>query len=229
VVAFTSSAFDLVADDTNGVSDVFLRDLTAGTTTRMSISFTGGDADLASSEPALSGDGRFVAFSSVATNLVVGDTNNVSDVFLRDRVVGTTTRVSVSTTGGEANGPSTGPSVSHNGRIISFLSTATNLVTGAPVPAQLYTRDVQAQTTSRPMNATSAVIWGRLSGDGRYVTEFGSSGVTVADRVAGTGVLLSNSNFTVFWPVLSGNGRYLVLLNGTGGNSVTVFVMPNPL
>ena len=228
LVAFTSSAFDLVADDANGVSDVFLRDLAAGTTTRLSVSFTGSDADLASAEPALSGDGRFVAFSSQATNLVVGDTNNVSDVFVRDRLAGTTTRVSVSTTGGEANAASTGPSVSRDGRVVSFLSTATNLVSGAPVQAQLYTRDIQAQTTSRPANMATAVLWGRLSGDGRYVTEFGSSGVAIRDRIAGTGVTVSTS-LSLFWPVLSGNGRYLVLLDSTAAGGVAVTVTPNPL
>ncbi|HEX2687875.1 MAG TPA: Ig-like domain-containing protein [Kofleriaceae bacterium] len=227
LVAFRSTAFDLVPDDANGVSDVFVRDVAAGTTTRISVSITGRDADLAAVEPVISGDGRFVAFSSAATNLVVGDTNNVSDVFVRDRVAGTTTRVSVSSTGGEANAASTGPSISQDGRVISFLSTATNLVADAPTPTQLYTRDVQAQITTRPVNASATVIWGRLSGDGRYVAEFGLSGVTIRDRIAGTGTTLSTS-LTLVFPVLSVNGRYVAMIDSQVVNGV-INVRPNPL
>jgi len=225
LIAFTSFAFDLVPDDANGVSDVFVRDVAAGTTTRVSLSITGHDADLAASEPAISGDGRFVAFSSAATNLVVGDTNNVSDVFVRDRVAGTTTRVSVSSTGGEANAASTTPSISQDGRVISFLSTATNLVAGAPTPTQLYIRDLQAQITRRPLNSSVAVLWGRLSGDGRYVTEFGSTFTVILDRIAGTGSTLPS---TLFFPVLSPNGRYVAAIDTLVTNG-TINVRPNPL
>jgi len=225
LIAFQSSAFDLVPDDANGAADAFVRDMAAGTTTRVSLSITGHDADLAASEPAISGDGRFVAFSSAATNLVVGDTNNVTDVFVRDRIAGTTTRVSVSSTGGEANAASTTPSISQDGRVISFLSTATNLVANAPTPAQLYVRDLQAQITTRPLSLSVAVLWGRLSGDGRYVTEFGSSFTAIRDRIAGTGIFLPS---TLFFPVLSANGRYVAAIDTLVTNG-TINVRPNPL
>jgi subtilisin len=92
VLAFTSLADDLVAGDANDVADIFVRDGTA--TSRISIATNGGDANGPSSHPSLSADGRYVAFQSDATNLVVGDTNNTTDVFVRDRVAGTTTVVS---------------------------------------------------------------------------------------------------------------------------------------
>jgi Tol biopolymer transport system component len=226
LVAFSSTAFDLIASDANGASDVFVRDLTAGTTTRASITATGGEGDTASQEPVISGDGRFVAFSSLSTNMVAGDTNNVSDVFLRDRVAGTTTRVSVSSVGGEANRACLGPSLSRDGRFISFRSDATNLVTGAPIPIQLYVRDVQGQTTTRPLNSSVAIQWGRLSGDGRYVAQFSFAGVAIRDRFAPATAIPPNAAL-LSWPVFSGNGRYLAVLELTSVSNVTV--LPNPL
>ena len=226
LVAFSSTAFDLIASDANGASDVFVRDMTAGTTTRASITATSGEGDLASQEPVISGDGRFVAFSSLATNMVAGDTNSVSDVFLRDRVAGTTTRVSVSSVGGEANRACIGPSLSRDGRFISFRSDATNLVTGAPAPIQLYVRDVGGQTTTRPLNSSVAIQWGRLSADGRYVAQFSFAGVAIRDRFAPATAVPPNSAL-LSWPVFSGNGRYVAVLELTTVTNVTV--LPNPL
>ncbi|HEX7839423.1 MAG TPA: Ig-like domain-containing protein, partial [Kofleriaceae bacterium] len=222
LIVFSSTAFDLVANDANGASDIFVRDVAAGTTTRVSLSITGGDADLPSTEPAISGDGRFVAFSSPATNLVAGDTNSVSDIFVRDLTAGTTTRVSVSSTGGQADKASTGASLSRDGRFISFLSSATNLVAGAS-GTQVYVRDTQALTTTRPLT-TSTATWARLSSDGRYLTALGASGVSICDRFAAITVTPPGSSAWL-WPSLSGNGRYVVVLSSSGSLVVT----PNPL
>jgi Tol biopolymer transport system component len=224
LIAFTSSAFDLVANDANGASDIFVRDMTAGTTARVSVSATGGDADLASTEPAISGDGRFVAFSSPATNLVAGDGNGASDIFVRDLVAGATVRVSVSSTGTEANKPSTGASLSRDGRFVSFLSSATNLVTGAS-GTQVYVRDTQALTTTRPLTSTT-VAWARLSGDGRYLTALTASGVSICDRFAAITVTPPGSS-TWLWPSFSGNGRYVAVITSPGAGSLVV--TPNPL
>ena len=99
-VAFDSFASNLVAGDTNGVVDVFVRDRVAGATERVSVSSSGAQAN-GSVSAAMSADGRFVAFSS---DLVAGDTlEDLDDVFVRDRVAGTTKRVSVSSTGAQAN------------------------------------------------------------------------------------------------------------------------------
>ena len=94
-VAFYSDASNLVAADTNGARDVFVHDRQTGETARVSVDSSGAEANGDSFAPAISADGRFVAFSSAASNLVAGDTNGVDDVFLRDRQENTTTRVSV--------------------------------------------------------------------------------------------------------------------------------------
>ena len=129
-VAFYSDASNLVSADTNGARDVFVRDLQTGETTRVSVSTSGAEANGDSFAPALSSDGRYVAFASAATNLVDGDTNDANDVFVRDRQTNTTTRVSVGYDGSQANGGSDQPSLSGDGRLVAFTSAATNIVSG---------------------------------------------------------------------------------------------------
>jgi Tol biopolymer transport system component len=128
-VAFTSFARNLVPGDTNGFTDVFVRDRQTGTTERVSVG-AGGQGDHESSHPALSADGRFVAFGSFASNLVPGDTNDSWDVFVRDRRTGRTERVSVSTGSGQGRGGSSSPTLSADGRFVAFHSHASNLVPG---------------------------------------------------------------------------------------------------
>ncbi len=129
-VAFVSSASDLVAGDSNGVADVFVRDLVAGTTTRVSVTAAGAQSSGSSAEPAISADGRYVAFVSSASDLVAGDSNDVADVFVRDVVAGTTTRVSVTAAGAQVTGASSAPALSPSGDWVAFASTATTLVSG---------------------------------------------------------------------------------------------------
>lgn len=136
-VVFTSNNA-LVPGDTNGMTDVYMRDRVSGTTQLVSLTSTGGIALSGGSYNArISADGSAVAFVSSAIDLVPGDTNGVRDVFVRDLVAGTTTRVSVVTGGGEGNGNSGDPniaardiSLSDDGRYVAFLSSATNLVAG---------------------------------------------------------------------------------------------------
>jgi len=127
-VAFLSKASDLVANDTNGDWDVFVRDRQQGTTERVSISSAEGQATGDSWALSISADGRYVAFQSVASDLVGKDTNGDWDVFVRDRQRGTTRRVSLTSAGGEAAGSSTSPSVSADGRYVAFQSYASDLV-----------------------------------------------------------------------------------------------------
>jgi Tol biopolymer transport system component len=140
-VAFDGSASNLVAGDTNGFPDVFVRSLGAGVTTRVSVSTAGAQGNGSSSLPAISDSGRHVAFNSWASNLVVGDTNAFVDVFVHDRDPdgngifdegnGTTTRVSASAAGVEGNlGAAGRPELSPEGRYVSFWSDSTNLVPG---------------------------------------------------------------------------------------------------
>lgn len=126
-VAFFTLASNLGPTDSNGFFDVYLRDVTNNTVSRMSLDSGGGDSNGHSGFPSISGDGSVVAFASLATDLVAGDTNGVFDVFSRTGEV--TTRTSLSTAGGEANVDSDLPAISQNGRYIAFRSAATNLIT----------------------------------------------------------------------------------------------------
>jgi Mg-chelatase subunit ChlD len=129
-VVFRSFASNLVSGDTNGETDIFVRDLVAGSTTRVSVSSSGAQGNAGTDGPTISDDGRYVAFDSVATTLVAGDTNAVSDVFLHDRSTGTTSRVSLAAGGTQANGASWEASLDADGGVLAFQSAASNLVTG---------------------------------------------------------------------------------------------------
>jgi Tol biopolymer transport system component len=151
-VAFSTGAEDLVPGDTNIVQDVFLRDLEAGTTERVSISDGEAQGNYLSSGMSLSADGRYVAFASYAGNLVAGDTNGWWDVFVRDRQLGTTVRVSVGTgsPGAQGNQTSGAPSISADGRYVAFASSASNLVSGDTNGlGDVFVRDTQLNTTER--------------------------------------------------------------------------------
>lgn len=129
-VAFRSDADNLVPSDNNAVADIFVRDRILGTTELISVSPGGDFGNGPSNHPAMSADGRYVVFQSEASNLVTGDTNGMPDIFLRDRTLGTTRRISVSSSGMEADGISSECRISSNGAAISMESEATNLVPG---------------------------------------------------------------------------------------------------
>ncbi|MFN8545343.1 MAG: hypothetical protein U0807_14200 [Candidatus Binatia bacterium] len=129
-VAFDSTATNLVPGDQNGERDVFVRDRATGRTVRASVGVRDEEGNAASYGPVLAADGRSVAFASIATNLVPGDTNGTADIFVRDLARGITTRVSVASDGTEANGHSADPSLSADGRFVAFTSGATVLVPG---------------------------------------------------------------------------------------------------
>lgn len=149
-VAFTSTADDVAAGHTSGMRDVFVRDLLMETNVLASIGTNGSGADGVSSEPAISGDGRYVVFTSAADNLVAGDTNQVQDVFVRDLQAGTTALVSINNSGtGSGNGLSYAPALSMDGRFVLFRSRATNLSPNA-IPSgyeNVFLRDLQAGVT----------------------------------------------------------------------------------
>ena len=127
-VAFTSSATNLVGSDLNGTDDMFVRDMTSGRTRLVSVSTAGVQGDASSGEGHISAGGGFVAFGSLASNLVGSDVNGVSDVFVRDLVLKTTRLVSVSSTGVQGDGGSFDPSVTSDGAFVAFESSATTLV-----------------------------------------------------------------------------------------------------
>lgn len=129
-VAFSSRASNLVTGDTNGYTDVFFRDRVLRTTSRISVSSSGTESNKGSGFSSVSADGRYIAFQSDGSNLVPGDTNNNADVFVHDRQTGETTRISVSSSGGQGNGRSYVPSISPDARYVAFTSSASNLVPG---------------------------------------------------------------------------------------------------
>ena len=189
-VAFASDATNLVSGDNNGLIDIFVHDRQTGNTIRVSVSSGGAEANGASVSPDVSGDGRLIAFQSDATNLVNGDTNGVTDIFLHDTVRGTTTRESVSSSGTQADRSCVTPAISPDGRFMIFSSSANNLVSiGVPFGRfQIYLRDLLSSTTSlASINSLGAP--GRLdsyqpniSSDGRHVVFCSSSDNLVAGK-----------------------------------------------
>jgi Tol biopolymer transport system component len=129
-VAFHSFAGNLVPGDTNAAADVFVHERPSGLTIRVSVDSSAAQANGASLHASISGDGRFVAFVSEASNLVNGDSNGVADVFVHDRQIGTTRRVSVGPAGAQADGTSALPAISADGTLVAFQSFASNLVPG---------------------------------------------------------------------------------------------------
>ncbi len=178
-VAFVSSATNLVTGDTNGKTDVFVRDLTGLTTARVHVDSNGIQGDQNAdgiAAPAVSADGRYVAFGSQATNLVFGDTNGRYDVFVHDRATVATSRVSSDITGQPAEHHSRECRISQDGRYVAFVSWAADLVTGDTNGLEdIFLRDRLLGTTERVnlsdsgVEANDAGYGLSLSGDGRRV------------------------------------------------------------
>jgi len=176
VVAFQSGAQNLVPGDTNGSQDIFVREFATGVTTRVSVDSAGVEGDSHSYQPALSADGRFVAFFSVATNLWPIDTNFERDVFVHDRVTGLTEMISQDLYAAPANGPSFQPALSDDGNLVAFYSGASDLIVGdTNGRLDVFVRDRQAGLTTRVSvrsnggqgnGSSEAPV---ISGDGRFV------------------------------------------------------------
>lgn len=150
LITFVSTASNLVPNDTNGLSDIFVYNRATGQMKRVSVSSTGQQANGTSSKPSLSGDGRFVAFHSAATNLVTGDTNGMFDVFVHDLQTGQTTRVSVDRFGKQGNGHSYHARLSDDGRYVAFESEAENLIPNdSSGAADIFVHDRQTQLIER--------------------------------------------------------------------------------
>ncbi len=167
---------------------------------QVSVSTDGEAGDGFSFDPATSADGRYIVFTSDATNLASGDTNGVTDVFLRDRIAGTTVLVSRVSTA--ANARSYDGSVSDDGRYVAFTSEASNLA-GGPAGPDVFVKDLVTGGVTRIGNgATDA----RMSGNGLYVAYHVGTGVRRFDRVAGTSVAVNGGAH----PSISASGRYVV-------------------
>jgi Tol biopolymer transport system component len=233
-VAFESAATNLVPGDTNRADDIFVRDRRTGLTTRVSVSSTGAQARGGSVDPSISGDGRYVAFQSAATNLVPGGPDD--GIYVHDRRTGRTTLVSVSSTGAHPDSFGGHPSISATGRYVTFYSAADNLIPGDTNEQwDIFVHDRRTGTTSRA-NLTSdggAVHDGSswepsISADGRFVvfssgagdvvpgdTPYVTNDVFLRDRVAHTttkvsvwpGGLVAEGDSNS--PSISADGRYV--------------------
>lgn len=176
-VAFASDASSIVRRDTNGVWDIFVHDRESGKTKRVSVSSDEVQGDGASFHPSISADGRFVAFVSLATNLVDDDTNGWHDILVRDRVLGTTEQVSLNSDGVGGNLVSLLPSISSDGRFVAFESNSTNLVDDDPngTTTDIFVRDRMLGTTelvsvnSDGVEANGESREPSISADGRFV------------------------------------------------------------
>ena len=169
LISFSSDADNIIANDTNGCRDVIVRDLLLGTNILVSANTNNLPANNFSSEPAISGDGRFVAFTSTANDLVPGDSNKALDVFVRDLQTGVTTLISVNTNGmASGNKGSSSAVISTDGRFVLFRSFATDLGPGSvPGMENLLLRDRQSGTTI-PLTAGGGSFVGITPG-GRYI------------------------------------------------------------
>lgn len=236
-VAFESDATNLVAGDTNGLRDVFRHELATGATVRVCVGLAGLGTDGASKRPAISADGRYVAYVSAATNLVSGDTNAVEDVFVWDGLDDVTTRVSVDSAGSQAELGSSTPSISGDGRFVAFGSDAANLVPGdTNVSSDVFVHDLANATTTRVSIASTGTQGNALSSttgsyqistDGRFVAfESSASNLVVGDTNAASDCFVhdrltgetTRANVTTSGaqaggaraPALSPDGRYVV-------------------
>jgi Tol biopolymer transport system component len=176
-VAFASGATNLVpGSSAPGVFQLYVQDLVTGKTEHIDAGLGGGPADNEAWSYDFSDDGRYLVFQSYATNLVPNDTNGVTDVFVRDRTLALTERVSVNTAGEPGDSHSGVPSISGDGRYVAFSSSATNLAPGGEWPhGGIFLRDLQAGTTERisvyqnGVQDSGSVSYPAVSGDGRYV------------------------------------------------------------
>ena len=198
-VTFESFASNLVLSDTNDAEDIFVRDLLTGQTSLVSVASDGTQGNSDSRWPSISADGRYVAFDSYASNLVLSDTNGYIDVFVHDRLTGETERVSVASNGIQGNEDSGGSAISADGRYVAFVSCTSNLVNGDTNGYYPYTdvfvRDRALGTTERVSVSASGEqgSFGSYSGnfsisaDGRYVAFKSDASNLVPGDTNGTG------------------------------------------
>jgi Tol biopolymer transport system component len=215
---FESSASDLISGDTNGVIDVFVRDLVSNTTALVSVNMAGGIGNGVCRGSTMTPDGRFVAFVSAATNLVAGDTNGIPDVFVRDFQAATTALVSIgakSTNAASLYNGSESPDITPDGRYVAFFSTATNLVPGVATSGEVYVRDLVAGTTtwastsSRTLLGTSnAISYNQaISADGQFIAFQASTNAGISTVPNGRGVLLRYNLGTGLTDLVSTNAN----------------------
>jgi VCBS repeat-containing protein len=189
---FYSNASNLVAGDTNGVDDIFIKDLTTGTLMRVSTAGDGSQANGNSVNPVFSPDGLKVAFYSYADNLVAGDTNGVSDIFIKDLTTGGVTRVSTGSDGAQANGQTVDVGWSADGTKIYFYSDASNLVAGdTNNNTDAFVKDLTTGTVTRVSTAGDGT---QASGGVSYGSVFSPDGSQILLNSAAVNLVAGDTN-----------------------------------
>ncbi len=183
-ISYTSDASNLVPDDTNGQSDIFVYDLIDKTTERISLATIGTQGNGDSTSSSISSNGRYIAYESNASNLVPGDTNGQSDIFIYDRLTLITERVDLGDDGTQSNGDSSDASISDDGLYVAFLSEANNLVSdNSNSQFNLFLRDRLEQTTI----SLDGDSFPTISGNGQNVLFTSSLDTLVANDTNDTG------------------------------------------
>lgn len=238
-VVFRSSS-SLVAGDSNGTADIYVRDRQLATTTRVSVTSSGAQVQEDCEEATISGDGSRVSFMSLSNALVPGDTNGFRDVFVHDRASGQTQCASVDPLGAPANGESIFSALSADGRWIAFDSNATNLVTGGNPYGSVFVRDLSTGVTSFVARGSNPdisddgsvvvfncpwdnVVSGDNNGFADVLVRDMSSGVLSAASVSSDGTM-GNGSSSITWTshsVISGDGRF-VIFESSASNLVGV-------
>ncbi|MDQ2972891.1 MAG: hypothetical protein M3Q79_00200 [bacterium] len=240
-VVFDSLGTNLIASDTNGTYDVFLKDTVTGVTSLVSASASGVQDNSGAIEPTISGDGIYVAFTSFADNLVPGYTNNGGEIFVKNIQTGAIQMASTSSSGGQPNNYSYFPKLAAGGQFVAFQSEATNLVTGdTNATTDIYIKDLQtgiirlvsADAGGTIGNGSSQTVNIAVSADGQYVTfnSLATNLVTgdtnglldtfVKNTVSGEIVRLSvdvngiQGNGNSFYTSISADGKYALLSSG---------------
>jgi Tol biopolymer transport system component len=191
-VAFVSWASNLVADDSNGVGDIFVHDRQTGETEQISLGFNGIEANGESTAPFVSADGRYIVFDSEASNLIPNDTNEEADIFIYDRQTRAIERLSVSSDGLQGNGQSRHPSLSADGRWVVFVSLADNLVksdTNSFADVFIHDRQtgrtVRVSETGEGIESNDRSTSPRISADGYWVVFASLASNLVSDDTNG--------------------------------------------
>ncbi|HEY3857098.1 MAG TPA: hypothetical protein VGO67_22160 [Verrucomicrobiae bacterium] len=250
-VVFQSAASDLVAGDANGVNDVFIRDTVNNTTKIVSVGMDGSPGNNVSRDASMTPDGRYVAFVSAASNLVASVPSGLSDIFVRDLQLGTTTLASpgASSYPGQSSvtltigSSSEAPILSADGRYVVFYSTAVGLVQNATSSGEIYLRDLTQSTTAwvsaqaHSINTNSVSINYAISTNGQYIayqTAGGDPpgmafrynvGSGATDIIATNGAIVTSLDPEARKIDISADGRFVgyTLTNKAGGTSIQLW------
>ena len=226
-LAFSSEADNLVPGDTNQLRDVFVRDLYMGTNVLVSVGTGGASAAGISFEPAVSGSGRYVAFTSAATNLIAVDTNNATDIFVRDLQGGTNSLVSVDLVGrGQGNADTFSPVLSADGRFVLFLSKAANLAAGTFSGTNLFLRDRQGAVTYALTTSGEACF--AMTPDGHFIAFTDTAGASAGkiylwDALQAKRILTNTTTATIQAVALSPDGNRLARVAGSATLTLSVY------